>query len=566
MIALRSIVPPPPSPDRRGTVLVGILVGLMLLASALVAVAISGRREQDLTLRRMESMRAAYAEEAGAQIAVRELITQQDDDGDGIIGEVAAGNLASGIIIGTSRAAADASASGSTWTILPQGSNGLATRAGSINLGVTNYVPGLYVECFQLGSAPTTVGGITWTNTPTAVGIVPNVLTAVSSGTPMWVGGPTNNYALRFRGTITIPTAGSWTFSTTSNDGSVLWINGVQVVDNDGVHAWQTRSGSITLPAGTAFFDLRYFNLSADGSVSVSWSGPGVATQTIPATAFTCDPFRAVPPVAGTTSMSLAGATLNGYFSKSGAYGGANITSNFSVQTNATTMSAINVTNGTLSANALCGIGGTPSIVITTGAGGSISGTSLAATSRVAIIGLTPPLNTLATSGVLSVTGTTTIASDVRYSSVTLNTLNAKIVVSGHRVMQCDGNLTIGSNCSIELEANSSLRLYITSGNLAISGTAQVNANTADPTRFRIFFTAMGRTMTMTGSAVFHGYVFNRDGGLTITGGSTPAPTFFGVYHGTTISTTSTALFRADASFGSTTASTNLLTTWRQTQ
>ena len=37
----------------------------------------------------------------------------------------------------------------------------------------------------------------------------------------------------------------------------------------------------------------------SDGSVSVSWSGPGVATQTIPATAFTCDPFRAVPPVAG---------------------------------------------------------------------------------------------------------------------------------------------------------------------------------------------------------------------------------------------------------------------------
>jgi hypothetical protein len=99
---------------RRGTILVGIVVAVMVIAAGIVLVAIAGRREQDSMIRRFESMRAFYAQEAAAQIAVRELITQQDDDGDGIIGEVAAGNLASGIIIGTSRAAADASASGST--------------------------------------------------------------------------------------------------------------------------------------------------------------------------------------------------------------------------------------------------------------------------------------------------------------------------------------------------------------------------------------------------------------------------------------------------------------------
>ena len=90
--------------------------------------------------------------------------------------------------------------------------------------------------------------------------------------------------------------------------------------------------------------------------------------------------------------------------------------------------------------------------------------------------------------------------------------------------------------------------------------------NTADPTRLHVFFTAASLSMTMAGSATFHGSVFNPGGGLTMTGGSTPAPTFFGVFHGTTMSTTSTALFRADASFGSTTSNTNLLGNWRQTQ
>jgi hypothetical protein len=139
-------------------------------------------------------------------------------------------------------------------------------------------------------------------------------------------------------------------------------------------------------------------------------------------------------------------------------------------------------------------------------------------------------------------------------------------VISGHRVVQVDGAFTVGSNCTIDLEPDSSLLLYLTGGNLALSSTCAVNANTADPRRLRVFFTTNGYSMTMSGSANFHGYVFNSGGGLTITGGSTPAPTFYGVFHGNTISTTSTALFRADASFGSATASTNVLSVWRQIQ
>ncbi len=555
------------SPVRGGTVLVGIVVAVMVVAAGIVVVAIAGRREQDSMIRRFEAMRAFYAQEAAVQIAVREVLRQQDDDGDGVIGTVAGGVISSGITIGASKGATGLTVSGGDTTLEAQGANGIATRTSAVTLTTANYVPGLYAECFLTASNPTSVNDITWTGTPAMVSVVPNVNMSVPNATAMWQGGPHTNYAIRFRGTVDIPSAGTWTFYNESGDGSVLWVNGTQVVDNDGNHSTQVRSGDIVLPAGPAAIDLKYYTRNASDTIILSWSGPTVASQTvIPPSALTCDPVLAVPPVVGHTSLSLAGATLDGYSSKSGAYGGSNITSGFSVQTNATAASAMNVTVGTLASNALCGVGGTPNTVITTGSGGSISGSKAAATSGVALFWQTPPLESLLVEAGISPVGTLTITSDRRLAFVNLTTANAKMVISGHRVMQVDGGFTIGSNCTIELNADSSLRLYMTGGTLALSSTAQVNANTADPTRFHVFFTSSGLSMTMANSAAFHGYAFNPGGGLAITGGSTPAPTFFGAFHGTTVSTSSTALIRADAAFGSTSAATTVLAAWRQTR
>ncbi|MCK4960741.1 MAG: hypothetical protein KAT00_15115, partial [Planctomycetes bacterium] len=50
-------------------------------------------------------------------------------------------------------------------------------------------------------------------------------------------------YGLRFSGYISIDTAGVYTFYTSSDDGSKLYINGALVVNNDGRHGTQERSG-----------------------------------------------------------------------------------------------------------------------------------------------------------------------------------------------------------------------------------------------------------------------------------------------------------------------------------
>ncbi|CAM5285942.1 hypothetical protein FALB51S_00431 [Frigidibacter albus] len=49
-------------------------------------------------------------------------------------------------------------------------------------------------------------------------------------------GGSGSYFGVQIFGAVNITTAGTYTFRTTSDDGSVLWIDGVKVVDNDGLH------------------------------------------------------------------------------------------------------------------------------------------------------------------------------------------------------------------------------------------------------------------------------------------------------------------------------------------
>jgi len=47
----------------------------------------------------------------------------------------------------------------------------------------------------------------------------------------------TEDFSVRFTGYLKIDTAADYTFNLTSDDGSWLWVDGVQVIDNSGVHA-----------------------------------------------------------------------------------------------------------------------------------------------------------------------------------------------------------------------------------------------------------------------------------------------------------------------------------------
>ena len=91
-----------------------------------------------------------------------------------------------------------------------------------------------------------------------------------------------DNFAFKFEGAIRVSTAGSYTFYTTSDDGSKLYINGQQVVDNDGLHGSQERSGSVTLAEGSHRIKVTFFENKNGEKLEVRWKGPGISKQLIP--------------------------------------------------------------------------------------------------------------------------------------------------------------------------------------------------------------------------------------------------------------------------------------------
>jgi len=93
-------------------------------------------------------------------------------------------------------------------------------------------------------------------------------------------------YGFRFNGLVKIPANGTYTFYTLSDDGSRLYLDGKLVVDNDGYHGATEKSGSIDLTAGEHPFSLFYFNLDGGEALKVSYQGPGLPKQEIPARAF----------------------------------------------------------------------------------------------------------------------------------------------------------------------------------------------------------------------------------------------------------------------------------------
>ncbi len=92
-----------------------------------------------------------------------------------------------------------------------------------------------------------------------------------------------DDFAFRFTAWVDVPTAGDWTFYTSSDDGSQLLIDDVLVVDNDGLHATQEASGTVLgLTAGPHAIEVTFFERGGQQVLDVSWEGPGVTKSQIP--------------------------------------------------------------------------------------------------------------------------------------------------------------------------------------------------------------------------------------------------------------------------------------------
>ncbi len=83
-----------------------------------------------------------------------------------------------------------------------------------------------------------------------------------------------NNFGVVFQGYINISTAGNHTFFTASDDGSNLYIDGIQVVNNDYYQGVTERSGIINLTTGLHKILISYFQGNGGYGLNVRWQGP----------------------------------------------------------------------------------------------------------------------------------------------------------------------------------------------------------------------------------------------------------------------------------------------------
>lgn len=88
-----------------------------------------------------------------------------------------------------------------------------------------------------------------------------------------------NNVALKFDAFLKIENEGFYTLHVTSDDGARLWIKDNEVVNNDGVHPPQTKSGGVRLPKGMHALTVGVFNAGGGFELDVDIEGPGLPRQ-----------------------------------------------------------------------------------------------------------------------------------------------------------------------------------------------------------------------------------------------------------------------------------------------
>ena len=106
-----------------------------------------------------------------------------------------------------------------------------------------------------------------------------------------WGGSPgaginSDGFSVRWDGQIEAPVSGSYTFSTVSDDGVRLWVNGVQVINNWTDHGPTVDTATaITLVAGTKYrIVMEFYENGGGAEARLRWSYPGQATIAVPQT------------------------------------------------------------------------------------------------------------------------------------------------------------------------------------------------------------------------------------------------------------------------------------------
>jgi hypothetical protein len=90
-------------------------------------------------------------------------------------------------------------------------------------------------------------------------------------------------FSFDYEGYIDIPEDGEYTFSLACNDGGRMYIDDRVLINNDGLHPVVEVPKTIKLKKGLHPISVKYFQEGGLNGLTVSWQGPGIPKQEIPA-------------------------------------------------------------------------------------------------------------------------------------------------------------------------------------------------------------------------------------------------------------------------------------------
>jgi hypothetical protein len=93
-----------------------------------------------------------------------------------------------------------------------------------------------------------------------------------------------DTFSVRWTGYLLPLTDGPTTFYLSSDEGVELWIDNVPVVNDWTAHLRREAQGTVALAANQAHvIRIDFYEKTGAASVHLSWSGPGITKQTVPA-------------------------------------------------------------------------------------------------------------------------------------------------------------------------------------------------------------------------------------------------------------------------------------------
>lgn len=129
-----------------------------------------------------------------------------------------------------------------------------------------------------------------------------------------WKGGTpaphisSDTFSVRWTGQVLANYSQSYTFSTVSDDGVRLWVNGQAIINAWSAHAAREDSATIPLSAGVKYdIKLEYFNNYGGSVAQLSWASASQAKQIIPQSQlFSAAGTTTPPPVTSSGSLQVS--------------------------------------------------------------------------------------------------------------------------------------------------------------------------------------------------------------------------------------------------------------------